>query len=68
MATGTPIACLKTAEILGFSSGPRMTPLYTSPKAPSPSSSSTITSSVDISHSSSMGPLPLYRPVSPGRE
>ena len=27
IATGTPIACLKTADIFGFSRGPRMTPL-----------------------------------------
>ena len=65
MATGTPIACLRTAEIFGFSRGPRITPLYTSPNAPSPSSCSTMTSSVEISHSSRIGPLLLYSPVSP---
>ena len=51
------MACRSSALIFGFSKGPRMTPLYTSPKAPSPSCCSTMTSLGEISHSSRIGAM-----------
>ena len=59
IATGIAIACRSTKDILGFLSGPRITPLYTSPNSPLPSNSSAIMSSVEISQSSRI----RFRPV-----